>query len=198
MADLSGFSPFNDPTIRRKQQVTASASFKAFNAVCQRLLVDLSRIFPGDATLRFIVGEFDTLSKDKQKYKVPALSFFREIRKPKKMADGTDVPFVDLLVNKDERAFKEPIPIFMLAGIGLHTKWAGMDEPLRRAVWEYVGRLVHLSAQAVFSSSRNIEEMNKLSRSIVSAAMTGKTGPEELLMDQTVVADAEKFVESIK
>ena len=83
MADnLDNFSPFADPRVRKQQAMTASASFKAFNAVAGRLIADLLRLHPTDSILRFMHGELEKLSKDKQKFRTPSLVFFKEIRKP--------------------------------------------------------------------------------------------------------------------
>jgi hypothetical protein len=66
-------------------------------------------------------------------------------------------------------------------------------------MWAYVDRLVHLSAQAVFSSSTATDEMNGLSRAVAMAAMTGHgTTPQELISNQGVQSAAAKFVSTVK
>ena len=195
---INNFSPFDDPSVRSKQRITARASYKAFNCVANRLVSDLLRLFPTDATLRFIVSEFSKLAEDKTKFQIPARTFFREIRKDKELGEGKTRQFVDLLVEHDESAFDEPVPVMIISGIGLGKKWKTMDDETKQGVWQYVDRLVHLSAQAVFSGSSNFMEKNELSRAIVNAAISGKTAPEQIATDPLVVKNANTFVDSLK
>jgi hypothetical protein len=195
---MDAFSPFCDPNVKRQQRVTANASFKAFNAVANRLLEDLMRMFPKDVTLNFLVKECRLYAEDKQKFRVPASGFFREVRKPATGSDGEACQYVDLLVNHDVKAFDDPIPVMVLQGAGLAAKWQRMDEGARAALWAYIDRLVRLSAQAIFSSSTSVSEMNELSRAVVSAAVDAKSGdPKAIAADPKVQQAAEKFVESI-
>lgn len=194
------FAPFSDPQVRRKQQITARASFKAFNAVAKTLLEGLRRLFPNDSTLRLINNEFmgyiDPERKPPQ-FKTPALNFFREMRKPFKDADGTACEYIDMLSKHDEFAFIDP-PVMMLKGIGMANKWKVMSEAERKWCWEYLDQLIHLSAQAVYSSSNAVEEMNALSRSVVNAAIAGKSNPEQMVRDPRVREAASTFVDTIK
>jgi len=198
--DAESFSPFSDPQVRRKQQITAKASFKAFNAVAKILLEGLKRLFPNDAVLRLISKEFmDMIDPEKKppQIKTPALNFFREMRKPFKDASGEDCQYIDLLAKHDEFAFKDS-PVVMLRGINMAGKWKIMSEAERVWCWEYLDKLIHLSAQAVYSSSHAVEEMNALSRSVVVAATSGKNTPEQMVSDPRVKSAASAFVDTIK
>lgn len=197
--DLSGLSPFDDPKVQRKQKITARASFAAFNAVASRLLSDLARIYPTDATVRLLSKEMEKIAADKTKTKIGALAFFREIRKPAVKADGSACQYIDLLVAHQESAFDDPIPVMVLQGAGLADKWKDMEPEFKEAMWAYVDRLVHLGAQAVFSSSHATNEMNQLSRAVVSAACAGQgNSPQELVNNASVQAAAAKFVSTVK
>jgi hypothetical protein len=197
--DLSKLSPFDDPKVQRKQKVTARASFLAFNAVATRLLSDMARIYPTDATIRLLSKEMEKIAADKSKLKMGALVFFREIRKPAAREDGSACQYIDLLAAHSPNAFNEPIPVSVLQGAGLASKWKDMEPELRDAMWTYVDRLVHLSAQAVFSSSNATEEMNTLSRAVVTAAMVGHGNtPQELMSNPGVQSAASKFVNTVK
>lgn len=197
--DIANISPFDDPRVKRRQKIQASASFKAFNAVAHRLLGDLARIYPQDATVRLLSTELGKICADKARAKTAALAFFREVRKPAKKADGGDCQYVDLLANHSEEAFREPIPVTVLHMAGISDKWSTMPEEMRDAIWEYVDRLIRLSAQAVFSSSGAVEEMNKLGRAVVGAAASGRgITPQDLVADESVRVAADEFVTSIK
>lgn len=197
--DIANLSPFDDPQVQRRQKVTASASFKAFNSVAHRLLADLARIYPQDATVRLLSGELVKVAADKSKTKIGALAFFREVRKPAKREDGSECQYVDLLVSHSEQAFVDPIPVQVLSATGIAEKWKTMSPELRAALWEYVDRLVRLSAQAVFSSSTSVDEMNKLARSVIGATTSGRAkSAADLAKDEKVVAAANEFVDSIK
>jgi hypothetical protein len=194
---MEAFKPFSDPRVQRRQKLAANASFKAFNAVASRFLGDLLRMYPDDVLLKTICKTLKDFSEDKQQFRVPGLTFFREIRK----ANVGKCGYVDLLVNHDPKAFDDPIPVQILQTAGLSSKWASTDEQVRKDIWEYVDRLVRLSAQAVFSASDSVSEMNDLSRSIVMAAKDagGAIGdPRDLASDPRVQLAANKFVESIK
>lgn len=196
--NLSALSPFNDPRVQRRQKVTARASFSAFNAVATRLLGDMARIYPTDATVRFLASEMAKISADKSKVRLGALLFFREIRKPVTRDDGSECQYIDLLVSHSPKAFDSPIPVAILQAAGFSSKWKDMDAEFKEAIWEYVDRLVHLSAQAVFSSSQATEEMNALSRAVVSAAIAGHgSSPHELMSDSQVQTAASKFVSTV-
>lgn len=196
---LDHFAPFDNPEVKRKQKITATASFKAFNAVARRLLEDLKRIYPTDATIRLLSTEMDKITNDKSKMKIGALNFFKEIRKPATRSDGTDCQYVDLLAEHSDDAYREPIPVLILQGIGLATKWKAMEPAMRNALWEYVDRLIRLSAQAVFSGSHAVSEMNKLSRAVVTAAMSGHgDSPQELIENVLVQKAANEFIDSVK
>ena len=198
--DTEHFSPFNDPQVRRKQQIMAKASFKAFNAVAKVMLDGLKRLFPNDATLRLITNEFMGLIDPERKplqIKTPALNFFREMRKPYTKADGQECQYIDLIAAHDERAFENP-PVAILRGIGMAAKWQMMSEESRKWCWDYLDQLIHLSAQARFSSSGAVDEMNTLSRTIVNAAISGKSTPEKMVSDPAVKAAATAFVDTLK
>jgi len=198
--ETDSFSPFNDPQVRRKQQITARASFKAFNAVAKIMIEGLKRLFPNDATLRLISNEFlEMINPEKRppQIKTPALNFFREMRKPYKDAKGEACDYIDLLAKHDDFAFEDP-PVLMLKGMGMSGKWKIMTEAERKWCWEYLDQLIHLSAQAMYSSSRSVEEMNELSRSVVHAAMSGKNSPEQMVSDPKVKEAATAFVNTIK
>jgi hypothetical protein len=197
--DISRLAPFDDPKVQRKQRVTAKASFMAFNAVAARLLSDMARIYPTDSTIRLFANEIEKITADKSKMKVGALVFFREIRKPATREDGSACQYIDLLVAHSPRAFAEPIPVAILSGTGMASKWDKMGPELQAAMWEYVDRLVKLSAQAVFSSSTATEEMNSLSRAVVTAAMAGRGNtPQDLMGNAGVQSAAARFVSTVK
>jgi hypothetical protein len=199
MPDLSKLSPFDDPKVQRKQKVTARASFLAFNAVAARLLSDLARIYPMDATVRLLSKEVEKIATDKSKMKMGALVFFREIRKPAAREDGSACQYIDLLAAHSPGAFVDPIPVTVLQGAGLAAKWKEMEPEFREAMWAYVDRLVHLSAQAVFSSSKATDEMNSLSRAVITAAMAGHGNtPQDLMSNPGVHNAAAKFVNTVK
>ena len=174
MINLDNLSPFDDHRIRQKQKITASASFKAFNSVATRLLGELSRIFPEDVCIRTVSTELQKISTDRKMTKVGASAFFREIRNPSQRDDGSACQYVDLLVAHSDRAFAEPIPVGILQESRFADKWKDMSPELRNALWEYLDRLVHLSAQAMFSNSTATDEMNRLSRAVVGASMAGQ------------------------
>lgn len=197
--DSSNFSPFDDPMVQRKQRVVAKASFMAFNSLAIRLLNELARIYPTDTVVRLLSKEMEKIVADKSKYKVGALVFFRDIRAEVVKEDGTRCQFADLLAAHSADAFKDPIPVKILQEAGISAKWAKMEPELQAAMWEYIDRLVNLSAQAVFSSSKAKEEMNALSRAVMTAAMVGKgNSPQELLSNPNVQAAAGNFVSTVK
>lgn len=198
--DPKNFSPFNDPNIRRKQQITARASFKAFNAVAKILLEGLKRLFPNDATLLLISKEFAELIDPERRppqIKTPAMNFFREMRKPFVDANGQSCEYIDVLSKHEELAFENP-PVAILKGVGMSTKWRMMSEDEKKWCWDYLDQLIHLSAQARYSSSTATDEMNELSRSVVTSALAGKNSPEQLVSDPKVKAAATAFIDTIK
>jgi hypothetical protein len=185
--------------MKRKKKITASASFKAFNAVTNRLLGDLTRIYPDDIAMRLIITELSRVVSDPKNTKLAALMFFREIRRASHRADGSPCMYIDLLAEHSDIAFLSATPVVtVLDGIGMQTKWSSMGPELKDAIWKYIDRLVHLSAQAVFSSSNATDEMNDLSRAVIGAAVTGHgRSPAELAEDPKVRVAAEKFVDTI-
>lgn len=196
---MINISPFNNPGVIRKQKVMASASFKSFNAVASRLMAELSRIYPNDAFVKIISNELSRIEKDKRSVRTGATLFFQEIRKQARRRDGSVCQYVDLLSEHSDDAFAKPIPVDILDKTGLSEKWAKMDVELKNAFWEYVDRLVHLSAQAVFSNSSAKDEMNELSRAVVGAAISGQCPtPQDLVSDPKVREAADKFVDTVK
>lgn len=196
---VNGFSPFNDPQVKKHQKITARASFKAFNSVAKIFLEQMTKLYPTDKILRTIKNKFDEMTADTSKLKVPSLAFFREIRNKTVNKKGEACEYVDLLVAHDEKAFEDPIPVSVLNGAGLSSKWKDMSEELRGGIWEYMDRLVRLSTQAVFSNSNSVGEMNELSRAVILAAASGKAqSPKDLVEDPRVHQAADKFVETIK
>jgi hypothetical protein len=196
--DLANISPFDDPGMKRKKKITAIASFKAFNVVTTRLLGDLSRIYPDDLAMRLVTAELTKVVSDPKNTKLAALMFFKEIRKGFNRADGSPCMYLDLLAEHSDAAFTGASPVTVLDGIGMQSKWSSMEPELKDAIWAYIDRLIHLSAQAVFSSSNATNEMNALSRAVVGAAVTGHgNSPTELVEDPKVRAAAEKFVDTI-
>jgi precorrin-3B methylase len=70
-----------------------------------------------------------------------------------------------------------------------------MSPELRNALWEYLDRLVHLSAQAMFSNSTATDEMNRLSRAVVGASMAGQgKSAVELSGDPSVQKAADDLI----
>ena len=198
--NVDNFSPFSDPQVRRKQQITARASFKAFNSVAKIFLEGLRRLFPNDAVLRLITQEFTGLIDPERRppqIKTPALNFFREMRKKITLPDETVCDYIDVLARHDEYAFENP-PVAMLRGIDMSAKWKAMSEDEKEWCWEYLDKLIHLSTQARYSSSNAVEEMNTLSRSVVGAAIAGKNTPEEMVSDPKVKEAALSFIKTIK
>jgi hypothetical protein len=199
--NVDNISPFDDPAIVKRQKITASASFKAFNVVANRLLEELTRIYPKDVFIRFVSEELKKVStsKNNAQHKAGALFFFHEIRTPTQREDGSACQYVDLLVAHSEHAFDDPIPVFILQNAKMSEKWKAMPPDLKVGIWQYIDRLTHLSAQAVFSSSRSTVEMNELSRAVVRAAMDGTgNSPQDIVNNLTVQKAAEKFVNTIK
>jgi hypothetical protein len=207
-ADIDDFKPFNDSRVLDRKRMMSRASYKAFNAVAKKFLEHLLRLFPDDPTLRFILQEYTKVSSDRAAYKQPAAAFFREIRKkvplsnygpPKPGAPAyggrAEVEYADMLMEKDERALEEPVPVAVLRGIRLPAKWKTMDAEMRSDVWKYVERLVRLASQAVFSGSSALDEMNDLSRAALKAVIAGKTEPADMVADPAVAAAACTFVE---
>ena len=193
----SQFSPFDDPNVKRQQKAIANASFKAFNAVANRLLVELARVYPGDSIVRFFSKELAELTADKSKTRVPALNFFREVRKPAVNSKGEQVQYVDLLMARDEQAFVEPIPVMVLRSAGIASKYKEMNEEVREILWSYIERLVGLSLKAVISSSENSEDMNRISRAVRNSMASGKKELSEIVADPTVQKTAATFMDSI-
>ena len=197
---MDKLAPFDDPRIQQKQKITANASFNAFNAVATRLLSDLARIYPTDSTIRLLATELCKLAANKSRYKTGALVFFREIRKPSQRVDGSACFYMDLLAAHADYAFTvDPIPVTVLQTAGLSEKWKEMSPELKQGIWEFVDRLIHLSAQAVICSSTATAEMNSLSRAIVGATVAGHGDTPQALMDDSAVKiAADAFVDSIK
>jgi hypothetical protein len=190
---------FDDPKMVHKQRVMAKASFSAFNAVATRLVADLARIYPKDMVIRMMAGELEAISKDRKKVKLGAANFFREIRQPSQREGGAACQYADLLVAHSDLAFADPIPVMVLREAGMAAKWQEMGPELKTALWAYIDRLVHLSAQAMFSNSTATEEMNSLGRAVVGAAVAGHgRSSDELARDPAVQKTANAFVESIK
>ncbi len=194
----NAYSPFNDPEIRKQQRVTANASYKAFNAVAGRLLGELRKLYPEDVVIRFLTKELDTIVAQKDKIRVPAINFFKEIRKDAVDSTGQKCNYIDLLMSHDDSAFRDPVPIAMLQSIGIAEKAKNMGEDTKNVLWEYMDRLVRLSAQAVFSSAEPTDEMNELGRAVISAAMSGKKGVEDIASDPAVGQAAERFLKTVK
>ena len=191
-------SPFDDPNVKRHQRTVANAAFKAFNAVANRLLVELGRIYPNDAIIRFFSKELAEMTADKTKTKIPALNFFREVRKPAVNTKGENVQYVDLLVTRDEMAFQEPIPVTVLRSAGLAAKYRDMNPEVREILWSYVERLVGLSLKAVINGSENTEEMNRLTRAVKDSIVSGKKDLSDIVADPAVQQTAIKLVDSIQ
>lgn len=198
--DTANFSPFSDPQVRRKQQITARASFKAFNAVAKVMLEGLKKLYPSDPTLRLISNEFAEMIDPERKplqIKTPALNFFREMRKPYRNSSGEECQYIELLAKHDEFAFEDP-PVSILKGMRMSSKWKTMSEQEKAWCWEYLDRLIQLSAQAVYNGSSAVDEMNALSRTVVTAALAGKSTPEQMVEDPSVKEAASAFVDTIK
>ena len=215
MAAPAGFAPFSDPALQRKQEVAVRASFKAFNAVANALLTELTRLYPNDVVLLTISKEFAKAvgttrsgatahaskppgpASHSGNYRVPASAFLREIRKEAVGPDGKPCEYVDLLITHNELAFKDPIPVTILRGINLSAKWSDMPDALKAGIWEYLDRLIALSTRAMFGSSAGIAEKNALSRAIVNAAAQGKTSLEALSSDPLVSDAAAGLVKTL-
>ena len=209
-ADIANFAPFSDSKMRTQQRLVAKAAFQAFNQVALTLLETIARLHPTDVTLRTIRAELDkAVGKDKRT-RVPALTFFREVRKDVTQPDGTTCPYIDLLVARDDRAFADPIPVGVLNGIGLGAKWSDLSADCRAQIWEYVQRLVDLSVKAVFNGTAPPGEANKLSQAILVAAVKGKADGSlagvanaeqalrRLAQDEGVRSAASSFVAAVK
>jgi hypothetical protein len=195
--DISSFSPFDDPFVKKQQRTIANASFKAFNAVANALLVELVKMYPTDSVVRFFSKELAELTSDKTKTRVPALNFFREVRKPAVNSRGEQVQYVDLLLARDEQAFVEPIPVMVLRSSGIASKFKNMTPEVQASLWSYVERLVTLSLKAVLSSNGSPEELNKLSRAVILSAASGNKDMAEVASDPAVQESASRLVGSI-
>ena len=192
----------DDPQVQKKQRVLANASFKAFNSVATTFLKELCRLYPTDSTIRLLMKEMEKVSEDRSKISVPATLFFKELRKPaKRFMDNSTCTYADLLAEHAVEAFKDPIPVMILQGIGLSTKWAEMSPDMRVAIWAYVDRLLHLSAQAVFSNNAASSQMNDLTHAVVTAVAKNPSAaqnPQEIMHDPEVQRAADHVVNSMK
>lgn len=138
------------------------AQFRAFNAVALKLLVELTRMYPGDSVLRFLHGQLAELSADRARIHLPALNFFKEIRTPAWRADGrTQCEYADLLVDRDPAAFVDPIPVRMLSTCNVSAKYAAMTQDQREAFWAYIGRLTQLASMAVLNATAGDSEQQQ-------------------------------------
>lgn len=195
--DFASFSPFDDPAVRRQQRAIANLSYKTFNSVAAKLLDELIKMYPTDAIVRFLTKELKEMVADKAKVHLPALNYFKEIRKEARRADGTACEYVDLLMAKDPQAFEDPVPVLILKTCGMADKYRAMAPEVREALWEYVTRLTQLSVKAVLSSSDNVAEMNRLSRAVATAVSAGKTDFADIAQDPAVQQTATQFVQSV-
>lgn len=136
-----------------------AAQFRAFNAVAAKLLVELTRMYPSDAVLRFLHTQLGEVTADRAKIHVPALNFFKEIRTPAWRSPGspkgpaTQCEYADLLLERDPAAFVDPIPVRMLSTCNVSAKYAAMTPEQRDAFWAYIGRLTQLASLAVLNAS---------------------------------------------
>lgn len=195
---MATVAPFDNPVVKRKQALQAKLHFGRFNIVAMRLLEEMQRIYPTDIAIGAIATEMSKIIKDKSKYKIGALVFFREIRKQVKREDGSDCQYIDLLAEHSDYAFNDPIPVTTLNGLGLASKWKTMSAELKEGIWVYVDELIGESAEALFCSSKATHEMNQLSQAVMEAGMSGHGGsPRELVSDPRVRETALSFVSTV-
>jgi hypothetical protein len=193
--DSRRFEPFNDPKVIHTKQTIANAAFKAFNAVACRLLSELIRLYPSEAMIRMMLKELMELkeSRDSKKWKMPATIFFKQIRQKVPMSDQ-EVEYCDILLRHDETALRDDMPIKILSIVGLKSKYQEMSEENRKNVWQFIDRLIELSAKAVFSNSDNIDDMNNMSRAILAAASQGKRDLTSIATDPGVEKSTQQFI----
>jgi len=184
---MAEIKPFTNTGCRRKLDQTSRIAAKAFNVVAEKLMRELARMYPTDAVLKLIWEGLTKYKNDPAKFNVPSLNFFREIRKKMQTPDGKTVSYVDLLAAHDPLAFNDPIPVSVLQGAGLANKWKCMGAAQRNDLWQYVDKLIELSAKSVFSGKNQAEFMDDLSSAVMDAMTSAPPGKQVNL--ESVVLD---------
>lgn len=160
---------------------------KTFNAVAAGLFREISKLFPSDAKVLFLMKELETFSASKEDAHIPAMKFFRALNAasgiPSLAVADQIAPVGELIINKDTCLFtdaKASIPELDI--VDFKGKWATLSAENRSTVWNYLERMATLSAKVATLESLKPEDLLELSQAMSAAGGSGNPNAVAALM----------------